>query len=83
MLDINALVGPVLSAVCAFAGSYLAFSTRLTRVETKVDGLSAKVEKHNNIVERTYKIESEQATMWHRYDELKDEMRDIKIGGTE
>ena len=82
MIDINALVGPVASALCAFAGSWLAFSTRLTRVETKLESIEAKQDKHNMVIERTYKLESDIDTMWHRHDELKDEVHDFKIGGS-
>ncbi|MEG0791689.1 MAG: hypothetical protein RSG23_08670 [Gordonibacter sp.] len=70
MIDASVLISPVATAICAFAGSYLAFATRLTRVETKVDVLSNHVEKHNEVVERTYKLESDMATCWKRHDEL-------------
>lgn len=82
MIDISAVIGPALSALCAFGGSWLAFSTRLARVETKVDMLADNVEKHNKVVERTYKLESDMDTMWHRHDELKDEVHGYKVGGT-
>ena len=52
MVDLSSFIGPVFSALCAFAGSWLAFSTRLTRVETKMDMLAEDVRKHNGVVER-------------------------------
>lgn len=70
LIDVNSLVGPGLSAVCAFAGSWLAFSTRLTRVETKLEVIEKKQDKHNDTIERTYKLESDMATAWKRHDEL-------------
>ena len=78
MIDISVLVGPVLSALCAFAGSWLAFSTRLTRVETKLETIEAKQDKHNDVIERTYKLESDQATAWKRHDELADRVEKIE-----
>lgn len=78
LIDISVLVGPVLSALCAFAGSWLAFSTRLTRVETKLETIEAKQDKHNDVIERTYKLESDQATAWKRHDELADRVEKIE-----
>lgn len=89
-LEISTLVVPiasaVLSAVFAACGVYVAISNRLSVLETKMDGLSTKVEKHNHVVERTYKIETEMETAWRRHDELKervDRLEEMKIGGTE
>lgn len=59
MIELSVFIGPVISALCAFVGSYFAFSTRLTRVETKMDALSEEVRKHNGVVERMYKAEAE------------------------
>lgn len=39
--------------------------------DTKIDELTRKVEKHNNIIERTYKLEG-------RMDEAEHDIRDIK-----
>lgn len=78
MIDLSTLVPCAFTALLSFAGSWLAFSDRLARVETKIDGLAERVEKHNGVVERTYKLESDVATMWRRHDELKDEVHDSK-----
>ena len=59
MIELSVFIGPAISAICAFAGSWFAFSTRLTRVETKMDALSEDVRKHNGVVERMYKAEAE------------------------
>ena len=59
MIELSVFIGPAISAICAFAGSWFAFSTRLTRVETKMDMLSEEVHKHNGMVERMYKAEAE------------------------
>ena len=42
----------------------------MTKLETLIDQLRDEVEKHNAIVERTYKLEADAATSWKRYDEL-------------
>ncbi|WP_333790039.1 hypothetical protein [Parolsenella catena] len=89
-LDISTLVVPVasavMSAVLAACGTYVAISNRLSVLETKMDGLSTKVEKHNSVIERTYKLETDAATAWKRHDELAERverLEDMKIGGTQ
>lgn len=39
--------------------------------------LRNQVEKHNGVIERTYKLESDMSTVWKRIDELKD--KDTKL----
>lgn len=89
-LEISALAVPiasaVLSAVFAACGAHAAISNRLSVLETKMDGLSAKVEKHNGVIERTYRLETDAATAWKRHDELADRverLEDMRIGGTQ
>lgn len=79
-MEISSFIGPLLSAALAFAGSYLALTNRITRLEAMIETLSERVQKHNNVIERTYKLEVEVDNLYHRYDELRG---DIKIGGTE
>lgn len=72
----------IISAAMAIFGAYAAtkrvadeqtrkHADAIARLETKVDVLSERVEKHNQVMERTYKLEA-------RLDAL-----DVKIGGTE
>lgn len=89
-LDVASLIVPalsaVLSAVFAACGVYVAISNRLSVLETKMDGLSTKVEKHNSVIERTYRLETDAATAWKRHDELAERverLEDMKIGGTQ
>lgn len=41
----------------------------------RVDELTKKVEKHNQVVERTFKLESDTATLFKKQDELKEDIR--------
>ena len=90
-MEWSMLISPIVSALVAIFGAYMAvkrqadererkYAESIARLETKLDMLSDRVDKHNNIVERTYKLEAEVANLYHRYNELHD---DIKIGGTE
>lgn len=39
-------------------------------IKVKLEELEKHVNKHNQVVERTYKIERDLATYWSKYDEL-------------
>ncbi len=41
----------------------------------RVDELTKKVEKHNQVVERTFKLESDNATLFKKQDELREDIR--------
>lgn len=89
-LDVTTLIVPALSALLSAAsvagGVYVAISNRLSVLETKMDALSDKVEKHNSVIERTYKLETDAATAWKRHDELADRverLEDMRIGETQ
>lgn len=88
--DVTTLIVPALSALLSAAsvagGVYVAISNRLSVLETKMDALSDKVEKHNSVIERTYRLETDAATAWKRHDELAgrvERLEDMKIGGTQ
>lgn len=88
--DVTTLIVPALSALLSAAsmagGVYAAISNRLSVLETKMDALSDKVEKHNSVIERTYKLETDAATAWKRHDELADRverLEDMRLGGTQ
>ncbi len=57
----SGLVGAVFSAV----GVYVAITNRLTKTETLISELSARVEKHNNVIERTYRLEGRVDALEH------------------
>ena len=71
-MELMPLVGPVLTAVITAGGVYAAITNRLTRLETLIEQLRQEVEKHNQVIERTYKLETEVTNLYHRYDELHD-----------
>lgn len=71
-VDITPYIGVILTAALAFGGSYAAFSARLAKLETMIVDLRRDVEKHNNIIERTFKLESDVHTAFKRIDDLKE-----------
>lgn len=80
-MDITPYVGTIATVVIAFLGFYGAMTSRLTRMETKMDELAKQVEKHNNIVEKVYTHDRDIKTAFNRIDELKerDERLEQKI----
>lgn len=90
-LDFNSLVAPLITALLTGGGVYVGMVKQLTKLETKMDSLTKQVEKHNSIVERTFKLESDMRTAWVRYDEMGeriDRLTDkvdalVKVGGSD
>lgn len=76
-------VAPIITALLAAAGTYAAVVSRLTRLETMIEELRGDVEKHNRVVERTFVLERDVKNINHRLSEMHDDVRNIKIGGTE
>lgn len=62
----SGIIGAIISAF----GVYVAITNRLTRLETLIDQLRDEVEKHNQMVERTYKLESDSAALTTRVERL-------------
>ena len=89
-IDPNSLVAPVLTAVLTALGVYVGMSNQLAVLKAELKNLTRQVEKHNSTVERTYKLESDTATMWRRIDELRDEVQRLedhldalRVGGSD
>ena len=68
-MDASILIAPVCSglvgAVFSAVGVYVAITNRLTKTETLISELSARVEKHNNVIERTYRLEGRVDALEH------------------
>jgi len=71
---VESLVGPiasgVISAVIAAFGCYVAMTNKLTKLETLIGDLKEDVEKHNSVMERTYKNEQDITNIYHRVDRI-------------
>ena len=86
-MEWTVFISPIVSALIAVFGAYQAvkrtadererkYADSIARLETKLDMLSERVDKHNNLIERTYKLESDVS-------HLQEDVHGIKIGGTE
>lgn len=71
-MDMTPYIGTIVTVIIAVGSVYAAISSRLTRLETMIDTLTKTVDKHNQVVERTFKLETEVENIYHRIDELKE-----------
>ena len=69
----ESIIVACITGVVTLVGVILSNSKSRAVMEVKLDALTAKVEKHNNLVERTYKLEQDVAvaqndieTLYHR-----------------
>lgn len=87
-MDLTPYIGSIVTIVIAVVGGYVAMKNAitqevqgirvdLTRVETKVDDLTTQVEKHNSVMERTFRLEEGMTTAYKRIDELRE--KDIRL----
>jgi uncharacterized protein YicC (UPF0701 family) len=89
-MNLDAFIAPVTTAVLTALGVYVGMSNQLAVLKAELKNLTRQVEKHNSTVERTYKLESDTATMWRRIDELRDEVQRLedhldalRVGGSD
>lgn len=54
---VTPIIGGLVGAIFSAFGVYVAITNRLTRTETLIEQLSERVEKHNQVIERTYQLE--------------------------
>lgn len=64
------IVSAIVAAIASAFGVYVAITNRLTKLETLIDTLRAEVEKHNSVIERTYKLEQDVTNIYYRLDRL-------------
>lgn len=72
-LDVENLIAPIVSIFISVAVAWVAMNTRLAVLETKIDDLAEDVRKHNNLVERTTKLEVNDKAQWERLDERRNQ----------
>lgn len=71
-MDFTPYLGTIVTVLIAVGSVYAAISSRLARLETMITTLTNTVDKHNNVIERTYKLETDVHNLYYRIDELKE-----------
>ena len=66
------LGAPLISAGAAILVSVIQNYKTMTVIQCKIEDLTKKVEKHNSVIERTYKLESKVAVVEQRLDDMKE-----------
>lgn len=73
MNDVLSVLGaPLISAGAAIVVSAIQNRKTVNLIEYKLEELTKKVEKHNSVIERTYKLESKVAVVEQRLDDMKE-----------
>lgn len=66
-----ALAGSVLTALLSFAGVYVSNRKQTALMEYRLKELEKKVDKHNQVVERTFKLEGQMTEVQHEIQNLR------------
>ncbi|MBP3883626.1 MAG: hypothetical protein J6D54_01635 [Olsenella sp.] len=77
-MDITPYLGVIATVGLALVTFYGAVSTRLARLETKLDDLVDDVQKHNGVVERTAILERDQKATWKQIDSMRREIHELE-----
>lgn len=72
--EIMATVSLIGSLIGTLSG--IVISNKLTMY--RIEQLEKKVEKHNNVVERTALVEKDLKAVWHNVDEIKDDIEHLR-----
>ena len=82
-MDVTPLIGYAITLIIAFGAFYGLVSANLAKLETLITDLRRDVEKHNQVIERTYALEADMkavqvdiSNIYHKFD-------DFKAGGTD
>ena len=70
-MDWSAVIAAAITAVLSFLGVYLSNRKQTVLVAYRLEELEKKVDKHNNLIERMYKVEGQIAELQHEMQELK------------
>lgn len=65
----------ILIAILSFLGTVIGSFSGTKLMTYRIEQLEKKVEKHNNIIERTYKLEENQAVLIQRVDDLEEDVK--------
>ena len=72
------IIVAVLALIGTLAGSILASNKTQALIGYRLDQLEAKVEKHNQVIERTAILERDLKTAFNRIDELKSDVKELE-----
>lgn len=68
----------LLSLAGTLIGSIAGILTANKLTTYRIDQLEKKVEKHNKVVERTYKLEKDEAVFYEKLEEIERDIKELK-----
>lgn len=74
-MDWSSIITGVVTGLCALAGTYIAHNKTTALILYRIEELEKKQDKHNNTIERMYKVESAVKTAFLKIDELKEDLK--------
>ena len=69
---VSVLGAPLISAAAAIVVSAIQNRKKVNLIEYRLEELTKKVEKHNSVIERTFKLESAVAVLETKIDDMKE-----------
>jgi hypothetical protein len=70
-MEWGTIIAAAITALCALAGTYISNRKSTALVEYRMKQLEIKVDKHNNVIERTYKLEGQMTAVQQEITDLK------------
>lgn len=70
-MDWLAVVAAAITAIFGFLGTFLSNRKQTAVVAYRIEELEKKVNKHNNLIERMYKVEGQVTELQHSVSEMK------------
>lgn len=70
-MEWGTIAAALITALGALVGTYLSNRKSTALMEYRLKMLEMKVDKHNNVVERTFKLEGQMAEVQHEIQDLK------------
>lgn len=75
---ISTIVGALISGVVSLLVSSQQHDKSMALIEYRIGELEAKMDKHNNLIERMAIVERDLKTNWNKLDELRDDIKERK-----
>lgn len=82
-MDWNTIIVAGLSLIGTLGGTFAGIITSTKLSNYRIEQLEKKQEKHNNLIERTYKLEEQVEHIFYEIDEVKNYVKfhESKVGG--
>lgn len=70
-MEWGTIAAAAITALCALVGTYISNRKSTALMEYRMKQLEIKVDKHNNVIERTYKLEGQMTAVQQEITDLK------------